>query len=415
VTEVLFFRSIFLLFAGFGFLYFSFRKSQFDLLAVGFFGSLVYFVPGFVGIDASNSQLAWQLYATFSLVLLMIIGVAVLKAGLMNQTPFSSSDTSAERLPFAICGLLALGSFVSIVALLGVGELLKPKGEMQIATTQSVLWRVGASLALVGAVMTKFRLMLWLSAVLVLAMTIASDRTAIGMVAVAISWWYFRCKGPARWLPNNINVIALLLCVGMVIVLGKLVHATVIALASGAPVELVAEYAIETGLFGLLAKSEPFGIQLVFNRIVQSNFSADPSYLLGAFAQVFPVPSVFGVESTHFNDLFQFSLFPEFPQRSMAYNFWAEAYANGGGLFVLGFSCLYVLGLVLFDLLARSRSALLMTIGLLGGAYWAFYLHRNSLLSILAYERQILYVGLLVAFSCFTIRLVSPQRAPLNS
>ena len=145
--------------------------------------------------------------------------------------------------------------------------------------------------------------------------------------------------------------------------------------------------------FSRLERFEPFATQAIFNKILHSGFTIDSSYLLSLPVILLPSSRVFGVSSAHFNTEFQSALFHANTPGSMAYNFWAEGYANFQESGVLLFIIIYVSVLFAFQVgLSKSRSIWIHFSILIMSPYWAFYIHRNSLFSILSYEKQFFYL-----------------------
>jgi len=160
----------------------------------------------------------------------------------------------------------------------------------------------------------------------------------------------------------------------------------------------------------VVMRSEPAVTQMILNEIVRTDYYIGPGHLKGVVYQVWPAPSMFGVSSGEFNEIFQADLFPQF-RSGLAYNYWAEGMATGGWFMLLAFTALFIMGLLIINALSESPRLSVRCLALLCGAYWAFYIHRNSLGNIIAYERHLLYVGV----TLFAIARLIPQKRVWHS
>ena len=150
----------------------------------------------------------------------------------------------------------------------------------------------------------------------------------------------------------------------------------------------------------------------VMDGLIELEDSPDDSLVAASLAQLLIVPSAFGFDSGKFNDFFQSRLFPGFKDRSMAYSFWGEGHVRYGASGILMFLGIYLSGLYIFQSLISSSKFSFQVFGFIGGSYWAFYIHRNSLVSILAYERQfILYLLILLMLTGAVVALSRTRRS----
>jgi hypothetical protein len=296
-----------------------------------------------------------------------------------------------------VAAALVLLVLAAVLATSGLGALFQPKGEQGFATPAPVIWRVTASLAVIYGITTRRRWVLASGLLGLLMMFLASDRTAVALTAAALG---MEIVGRRRGVPPLVAVRAFILPLLVAIPLvwgGKLMHVAIRDAARRGDVDNVARIITDPRAVRMLTtSSEPFLTQTLLNQSVRHDLFVGPKHLVGVLYQLWPAPSMFGHPSHEFNDILQAELFPTAKKNTLAYNFWAEGLVSGGWLLLLLYVVIYIAGIEAANAASRSPSAARRGIGLLMGAYWAFYIQRNSLASIIAYEKQILVLGAVI-------------------
>lgn len=168
----------------------------------------------------------------------------------------------------------------------------------------------------------------------------------------------------------------------------------------------------------LFTGSEFMTQSAILNAVLENNFSTDKLNFLSSFLAIQPIPlSYFDYSSSYFNDQFQATLFPSV-KYGMASNIWADAYAAYGYIGVIFIAYLVPLILVvLWNLYYKSKTTLSI-IFLVMGITLAFWIHRNSLATILAYLRNIFYplitIYILTLFlqSLLAIKTIKRKQGP---
>lgn len=384
-----------------GFYFVGLRK-RFDMFSLGFCCTAVYFLPGVVGYDL-RGPLVLETYYVFCAVLLSIVASA-----LVSDHVFRSQDEYPEiELRGGIGGItsaLALMVTLFILAKHGIGALLVPKTESGIAGVTYIIWRTSASLALIFGVLSGRRGGQLVGAACLLLMFVGHDRTALALTFLAILVHLLRSAHGQPIMAVVRRWIVPATAVALLIWFGKPIHAGIQSWYRTGSWSAFID--VLTAQRVVLAGTEPFAIQLLLNTIIKEHFYIGPNHLVGVLYQLWPVPSMFGHNSSAFNELMQATLFPEARSHSMAYNYWGEGIASGGWIMLTGFIVLYVGGLALFNRLLHVRHLGWRGIALLMGAYWAFYIHRNSLASIVTFERHIFYIGVMV----IAVSAILPRR-----
>jgi hypothetical protein len=307
-----------------------------------------------------------------------------------------------------------------VLATSGWQVLFVPKGDQTIGTASYVGWRVMASLATLYGVIARKRGVLLCGLVGLLLMFVASDRTAVAMAAAAAGVAVVGRRGrlpPLRAARAFIlpGVVALVLVWG-----GKLMHVAIRESFRRQDTAIVTELLQNpVALRYVTTRSEPFLTQAILNQAIRRDWYIGPKHLVGVLYQPWPAPSMFGHPSNEFNTIFQARLFPTARKNTLAYNFWAEAMVSGGWLLLAIYIALYLVGIEAANAAARSTRLQWRGVGLLMGAYWTVYIQRNSLASILAYEKQVFILGLLLIGAAALIpvgrrvRAAAAPRAPV--
>ncbi|MDC4955192.1 oligosaccharide repeat unit polymerase [Acinetobacter baumannii] len=157
--------------------------------------------------------------------------------------------------------------------------------------------------------------------------------------------------------------------------------------------------------------SEFLSTSAILQAVAESNFKVETLNIFKSLLAIQPIPlEYFNFSSSFFNDSFQPILFPSL-NYGMAYNPWAEAYAWLGYLGVFIYSITFPTLLIFFwRYYTKSKISLISILFLALGLTLAFWVQRNSLGSILAYIRNILYPFLLILFMTSLIEQVLVKR-----
>ena len=147
----------------------------------------------------------------------------------------------------------------------------------------------------------------------------------------------------------------------------------------------------------LITGSEFIGNTAILNEVIMADFSIPWSDVFTSLFSLLPIPvSVFGLNSGIFNEKFQNALFPGI-EYGMAYNIWAEGYSwlGLGGVLIFSILIPFILYKLWF-LYSKNSKTIYAPIIILIGCTIAFWCHRNSIGTLCANIRNILYPSLLL-------------------
>lgn len=146
----------------------------------------------------------------------------------------------------------------------------------------------------------------------------------------------------------------------------------------------------------LFRGSEFLTTSTILDSIVLNDFNIDFINSFKSFLAILPIPlEYFNFSSSYFNDAFQPYLFPSISY-GMAYNPWAEAYAWMGVFGVFFYSIIILTTLRFLWYYYKKSSSINAVLLLIIAILISFWIQRNSMGSILAYIRNILYLYLFI-------------------
>ena len=398
----------------FAWLYTLKARRRVDVHTLALAAATGYFAPLLTGRDLHGQALHAGVYAVGTLVVLALCLSAVIR----DRRPEAESRPLSPRL--ALYRRNYARVLVVLTVLLGLTVLVWSGGTILTVHKTDVvgvphwvlpMWRISGTLLLLLGVATRHRAYMVIGGIHVAFVFLASDRTNVAMAGGALLLLYGLQGADLRALlrPRILGLFAILL---VAVVWGSTAFSGLRVWAdrdlnSAMNHVRTADYA------GQLTSSEPFLTQLILNQVLMDGYQLPAGYLWSGLLQWTPSVRALGFESGHFNTEMQRDLFPGVTTYRMAYNYWAEALATGGWLMLALFLLLFLLGLHILDaVLSRSRSPLVVTTVAYSGAYWAVYIHRNSLLTSLAFQRHIFYFVLGAA--AVTLLSTRAKRATLR-
>jgi hypothetical protein len=403
-----------------------------DPLAVALGSSLVYFIPGLLGVmrfsfDAGNrwytEPIESATYGAMGIVLVMLAASAAIVDLVPQRGTYAASFQS--NLPGVLLVFVIVATAVSIQHT-GVYFLCLDKS---IVLQKIDAWYSYASLSVpfcvVAAYALRQRAILLIGCFFLIADLYAGFRAALAISLLAIMM--LAGERLLRGWRTAAALFAIALLVGSAFFITKhLITPVRYATASYCETQLALDKANGTstvqvnkvpttpGLTTLeflektvarysqpglrlspFVQAEPFVIQAMLNEVVRTNFRTDAGYLVGQLLTGLPLgASLFGIDSSSvatFNSRAQPVLFPDV-SFGMANSPWAQAYAAGGLRMVAAFALVYAAALGGLTLLFRTADGALKAGVAVIGAWVGFYFHRNDLLIEIGYLKHVVYI-----------------------
>ncbi len=394
------------------------RRRRFDLFALSYLGSCIYFLPGFFGVvlhAVGDARLGIEepLENGTYVVMLSVLG-ATLLSGILYDWVYGSrgeeggSAEPAEKLS-GVALVFATGFWIT---LLPQAEILLSANKVALLTLLDRRY-VGFQVFLTAAAILGIRERRWWVVVgtvpLFLFDMALAFRVTLALVAVSAALVVLERDGPSRLVSRRKGFL-----------LGSLAAAAFFFIwaqlffgVKRGRWELFRELIARPDTYiNAVQMSEPFVTQGILNEVVKTRFEV-PGGRLGKAIGVSLVPfyTSFFESPKSFNDYFQPALFPGV-EYGMANNIWAEAFAEGGfggvGVAVILFQGLLWLG----SRALLAGKAHLHNLALLCGGYLAFYIHRNDLLYELVLLRRLAgaYVVIVVVAKLLSGALATVRR-----
>lgn len=236
---------------------------------------------------------------------------------------------------------------------------------------------------------------------LLLSTFVIGSRSAFVLFALVVVVDYFVERGKRVKVLSLFNMLFVILSVLFIASSKHLYEAIILHGIAGGVGVYLERFTMATIIGGLEGQST----QYILNKVIESGFSVPVLHVPQGFLRLLPLPSsAYGVAVTDFNELFQPALFPSI-NYGLAFNPWAEAYSWAGylGVFVMAMFYLLVIYALNWQSFFNGRKVI-RVLCVVVGVYFAFWLHRNSLGSILSYVRNVIYPFLAAWFfaSCIS-------------
>jgi hypothetical protein len=378
-------QTLFFLLAAYGSYFFAVRRRQFDFVSAGFFGQLIYFVPGFYGYVVNpyypSTLPSIPIFAETYTVWCMALAATILSGKLYrpaNSTTWADIKTS-NAFDFSLIFIIVF-SFLAELYLGGGSFLSADKFEvLQNATRFSLLFGAASQIGLFAfAIQGKFKkLIIPLAGVSLLLY--AGFRNDFALAAIAGATFVARRNGvwifaKPRYLAALIAFIAFLLAY----------KGFLTSYRGDRFADFYASLDPETLVQMSILNSEPFLTQSILNDVLIRNLTIPPaSILYSLFAAIPLVSPLVGADLLPAQFDFQEQLFPNLSY-GVASNIYAYFYATLGWIGILLFILGHCLLLVFVSRWMGSVKSSTARIGLLSvGAFLAFFVHRNDLTNLL--------------------------------
>lgn len=379
-----------------GLIYFLFKKRTFDFFSLTFFSQLIYFIPGFfgttnymIGRDIIEDTIVDGTYV----ILILFTVFLLLFTFIYDHSKFSSyGENKIYKVNSIISEMMIAISLVTLVSIIYTNGLLffilEKKDLMEYVSSNLLLMETTASIAVVVAFLEKKKLILLLGFGILFIDIFIGFRFAFVISLVAILFIYTNNLGRIRLVSFWKFGLFMVFLAYFVILLKQFLYGFKFGFSDYS----LQQFQTLEFYTNALIHSEPFVIMSILNEVVKNNFTIQFDNIL-VVLKIFPfMESIFNLETTDYNQLFQPALFP-YVNYGMANSIFAQFFSMGGYLFVIWFIFLY------FCILFLGNSYLLYSkysksIVVLLFSMQAFYIYRNDLLYQITLEKKYLVIFL---------------------
>lgn len=406
-------RTAFIIIALLGLLYFTLKKRRFDFIALAYFSSCFYFLPGFSGyvLDWTlerkiESSIVPQVYWVMIIVLLVLIITAFLNDSYPIRRTYTLSfggfEKHASKIFLQIMFLIAIAGFAITVLKLGSTLLESKRTIIEAKGRYYNFWIYPASIAAIMAYYERKMFILLCSfALLILDVFLMNERTSIVMVIISIFVLALYNKGRIRlikyWKLGIIFSIIGLFFFMFALIRNPLKEKDWQGVKSILNREGVIMHSI--------THSEPYTTQAILNKFFTTNYKADPKQITSSFYSIIPFGTEFGIEFEDFHVWEKDLFYEELEHGRMAANIWAQLWSIGRWPLLISGALVYGILTLLGSRILTVQNSTSKVISVLFMSFISFYIHRNHVLSMIAIERRIIFLTLFTLFLSIIIYL----------
>jgi hypothetical protein len=399
-------KTLFVVISLLGIAYFLFKKRRFDVFSMAFFSSIIYFSPGYVGkviylstftlVDIVN-----ETYLVFNLVLVFML----LTTWLYDYTHSGRSQLQEKifrnegKIPLLALIIGGLGCFMFFAEFGNVmfSDISKTAKLDEISGTRwHILWNFGTTFCLLLAYYYKKRKILFLAIVLILLNVYIGHRSTAALAFLALLLMAAKDYGKTNLIHflssrKRFLVFSAILFVGFFFYVYKGIS---FHLLQGR-YDVVTERLTSSDYYlRSFEQSEPFGIQSNLNSTLSKNIKNDPIH-----------PGDVLVNSLLFGDILGYEQYGNYLDQTDIYgqldsgagnNIWAFIWSSNGWFGLLFFIIFFNWMLWLMNNWVLRYGGFRLAIVVYSAAYFAFYIHRNTLLYQINLQKRILLIALLL-------------------
>jgi hypothetical protein len=406
-----------------GFVYFGFKKRYFDLYSLGFFSSMIYFLPGFFGytqyptkfgVLTRPTPLIDEAYLVMIVVLTSFIIAGFIYDYFIRKPPVKNIYLKGSSYAPLIMTIIGIIGFLFTLMVAGDALLASKKSVYMYEFERSrwqLVWGVGCSLGMLLSYTYKKWILFFISFSLLFFNFYIGVRSNLALTIIALFLMFVHAQGKRvlfglnffrkYWLQIIIFSIS-----GYSFFFYKKIYQYVKLGMWDSILSLMSQPEFYARV---ITDSEPFYIQTILNEVIRQDFHVGLTYLVRNIASQLVIFSKI-IATRDFNESFQPILF-SYWESGLAANIWAEMWSAGGWLMLMIFIMILMilLGIGSNLLLKISNPNIKAGLALLF-SYWTFYLHRNDIFNQLSYTKQIILLWVFVAL----VGLIFPYKKQNN-
>ena len=373
---------------------FFFRR-KFDVLTLAYLSSCVYFLPG--AIPAYPMELG-DYVVYLAVLLLLILAAATLDRRRPGAAP---SPPDAARMKVYYRGLLLIYVPALVLFVLNHGDA-TAASKADVDSGGILYYFLCAILGYLFVVSIGLRKRLGIAVVLAnyVWFIFTGDRTqfVIAVLALLVFFAAFHPVSIKRAL-GRIRRYQLLLAMAVLFVglFGKVAYGAYFDWRGGRDFSQALALRFDDTINSPSQRFEPYHVQSILNMAIEDDDRIASEYLYWIPVQFLPFAGDLGSNVHDQSEAVKQLYFSSWSEKSgVSSNFFAEGFLLWGYAGALLFSALYVGVAFAFALLIASGGLITRLWASFGATFWAFYIHRSSLLQIISHEKRIVYSILLV-------------------
>lgn len=399
------------------FVYHLFKKRKVDLFTIAFFSAFLYFLPGLFGYviepqlingirEMVKVPLVENAYIVMSLVLISITLTTYLndyitkskkKKNIQNKSILESKYILQSYVFISIISFIYVLYSTEFSLFTGKTNVWEDLGIIKILLTLST------NFAFITSYIKKQKFPLIYSIIMIAVLFLMGNRSVLAIAFLSAFLYKLNNYGKVKLIqlirPKLLMITGIM---GVILFNGKSIYGAFQreGLATAIKVLFNTDLLLEK-----VVTSEPFGTQNILNTVLSDNYTIDIETLKTLPTHLLIAPGHFGRDTQSFSKDFTETFYP-YVDYGLAYNIWAESYALGGWLFLILIIIIFSLFLLIFNSLIEWKDMYLKSLFISMSVYLAFYIHRNSIDTILTFERHLIYIyilGLIISFMLTTV------------
>ncbi len=391
-----------------GCVYFLFRKRDFDYLSLGFFSSLIYFMPLFFGWTYGGNMIeripilpeVYYIGSAIIISLLLAAETLTLTLSLQGIIPVNSKSMLMPQEGYLLELLTVLACIGLIATIVTAGSDLLSTNKTVVMSSLSrfyILAKYASIMGLVWSFRLKRNAYFIFFLILLLFDIYIGFRLSAAIASLSVILIWLMGMGKVRlfeiaW-ERKKSSIAIIMVFAFFFIYKQIYILIKAGLWGNIQVHFLKGNLLNNAVF----KGEPFITQSILNNVIKEDFSIKGDYLFSNVFQFIPFSNNLGSISHSFNDMFQPILFSSW-KSGMAGNWWAEWFAAFSWWGMIFAVLIYVGTLFVFSYFHirhfhKVNLSVLLTVL---GVFCAFYIHRNDITFFITLEKRVVWLWLFV-------------------
>jgi hypothetical protein len=402
--------------------YFLFARRRLDAFTVAFFAAVLYFLPGLVGYTLSPVsprtpvKVPVPLDSEASAIMLAVTGAIVLGAIAWSVIDRRLAAPGWRLEPATLASGIAVALGIAGVVLTavesgGAAFVADKRVVVEAVGRGHLLWQMGGSLAVVLGWTGRRRIPALMGWLLLAGDAWLGFRYAFAITFIAVALLALGRPAPFRLGGIRLRHAVMILAGGLAVISYQNLKEPV---RSGDWAEVRERVSNPLWWGAGIMTSEPFTTQTVLNEIVRNDFHTGTDHLWSAAAHLTLFSAELGDESVRFNALYQPALFP-LVDHGLANNLWGQMWSAGGWPLLLVFVACFLAGLATWSALLRVPDPAVRSWAALGVGYFAFYAHRNELLTMVGQQKQLLVAWLACVVTAILVERIALRGRPVRT
>lgn len=394
--------------------YLFFIRKKNDLVNIGFFGYLIYFLPLYLPVEILDFEIYIIGWGIIGCLLFTAIFYDIILENYKKVDFSINYNILVVKSIIFICIVLSLVVFLLQIKVYGISDFFTNKQDQQRDSKLHILFTSSILIGLTYSFYFKIKRAIIFFLLILLFIFISGDRTNIFIAFFTIILLSTKNINYKRFLSiKSIISILFLLFLG---IFGKDFYGSIFD-SYLSNINFITAFQNRMQDNQGIYSSEPYHIIEMLKSIIRDDFRVDSAYLNDIFYQFTPNATSYTDTLHYFSNQLKQTYFGGWSDTAgVGATFWGEGLALFSifGLFLYYF--IYIQIILLLNILYKSSSYYWQPIFAIMGVYWVTYIHRNSLFQMISQEKKIIYIfSLIFIISIVIMKLTSFKQIRVNN